>query len=82
MSIGTFVSPTDESIVGPIPELLAEGELPKYTQRSFNENKKSYQDSYLGSWHRRTSGKDHLHTFNYLHNFMALPHQMLLQAET
>ena len=76
MSIGTFISPTDESIVGPIPELLAEGELPKYKQRSFDENKKSYFKSYLGSWYKRTSGKEHLHTF------MAPPLQMLLQAKT
>ena len=76
MSIGTFVSPSDESIIGPIPELLAEGELPKYKQRSFDENKKSYHKSYLGSWCKRTSGKDHLHTF------MAPLHRTLLQTET
>ena len=63
MSIVTFTSPPKERIDGSIPELLVAEELPKYKQYSFGEFMKLYYETYTGSWHTRTSGKNHMHTF-------------------
>jgi isopenicillin N synthase-like dioxygenase len=63
MSIVTFTSPPKERFVGPIPELLVAEELPMYKQYSYGEFMKSYYETYTGSWHMRTSGKNHMHTF-------------------
>ena len=63
MSIVMFTSPPEERIAGPITELLATEELPKYKQYSFSEFMKSYYETYTGCWHKRTSGKNHMHTF-------------------
>jgi isopenicillin N synthase-like dioxygenase len=59
--IAMFTNPTDESIVGPIPELLVAEELPKYKQCSFGEFRTLFLKSFLGR--TRQTGKKHMHTF-------------------
>jgi isopenicillin N synthase-like dioxygenase len=62
LSIAMFTNPADESMVGPIPELLVAEELPKYKQCSFADFKALFFASYLESLQKK-SGKKHLHTF-------------------
>ena len=63
LSIAMFTSPADESMVGPIPELLVAEELPRYKQCSYAEFRALFLASFLESSQQRKSGKKHMHTF-------------------
>ncbi|KAG0553884.1 hypothetical protein KC19_12G046400 [Ceratodon purpureus] len=57
MSIATFSMPSNETVVGPILELLGTEEQPKYRAISFSEFKDSF---YYTGWATAPTGKGHL----------------------
>jgi len=57
ISIATFSAPSDETVVGPIPELLTAKERPRFQPITFSEFKKSF---YFAGWAKASSGKEHL----------------------
>nr|QCP71066.1 leucoanthocyanidin dioxygenase [Pohlia nutans] len=58
MSIATFSAPADDTVVGPIPELLRRAEeRPRFRAIKFSKFKKSF---YYAGWAKAPSGKDHL----------------------
>lgn len=57
ISLATFHAPTNDTVVGPIPELLGPKERPRYKACLFSEFKESF---YYAGWAKALTGKGHL----------------------